>query len=328
MSRISLLLISILISISVFAQPKHGKLTREEYIQRYKELAISEMKRTRVPASITLAQGCLESGNGNSTLTTKGNNHFGIKCKNSWRGKKMYHDDDEKDECFRKYHSAEDSYIDHSDFLVSNPRYSSLFLLEMTDYKGWARGLKAAGYATDPHYAKNLIKIIEENNLHVYDRVNDMNLLAKIEHERTEAKENPGTIINAFSTRKVTMVNGLKSIVVKPGDTFASIAEEFGMKEWQMLTYNDYKPGFQPQPREILYIEYKPKKAGKNRSTYTAKEGDTMHFIAQMYGIKMKPLIRRNRMNKGEEPEAGQVIYLRKKKPKFKKVEATEEVES
>lgn len=239
----------------------------------------------------------------------------------------MYHDDDEKDECFRKYSSAEDSYIDHSDFLVSNPRYSELFVLEMTDYKGWARGLKAAGYATDPHYAKNLIKIIEENNLHVYDRVNDMNLLAKIERERTDAKATSCTAINAFSTRQVSMVNGLKSIVVKPGDTFARIAEEFGMKEWEILTYNDYKQGFQPQPREILYIQYKPKKASKNRSTYTAKEGDTMHFIAQMYGIKMKPLIRRNRMKKEEEPEAGQLIYLRKKKPKQRTAKATEEVE-
>ena len=145
-------------------------MTREEYIDKYKDEAIYQMKKYKIPASITLAQGILESGDGNSELAKKSNNHFGIKCHSYWQGERVYHDDDKKDECFRKYNKVRDSYDDHSEFLL-RPRYAALFEYALTDYKSWAKGLKKAGYATNPNYAKHLIKIIEENELHKLDEV-------------------------------------------------------------------------------------------------------------------------------------------------------------
>jgi flagellum-specific peptidoglycan hydrolase FlgJ len=146
-----------------------AKTTTEQYIQQYKDVAIAEMKRSRIPASITLAQGILESGNGNSRLATEANNHFGIKCKKEWTGRTLYEDDDAPQECFRAYPTAEDSYRDHSDFLMKSSRYAFLFDLTPTDYKGWAEGLKKAGYATNPNYPQLLINFIEKHNLQQYD---------------------------------------------------------------------------------------------------------------------------------------------------------------
>lgn len=288
--------------------------TREEYIKKYAELAVSEMIRSGIPASITLAQACLESGNGNSELSVKSNNHFGIKCKSSWRGKRVYHDDDAKGECFRKYKSVEESFIDHSDFLMVNPRYGRLFELELTDYKGWARGLKKAGYATNPHYANHLIKIIEEHKLYLYDEGLDQSQIARIQrkHEPADGRR----LINPYQTRKVVLRNGLKSIVVKEGDTFQGIAQEFGLKEWEVYAYNDYKKGKQPRENEILYIESKRRKAEKKHKKHRFEADDTMHYIAQRYGIKLKRLYRLNRLTPGERPTIGSFIFLRKKKPK------------
>ena len=146
-----------------------GRMSREEYIEMYSDIAMKEMLRSGVPASITLAQGMLESDNGNSSLAKKSNNHFGIKCHNDWTGKKVHHDDDSRHECFRKYKTVYDSYVDHSDFLMNTSRYAFLFDLDVKDYRGWAKGLKKAGYATSRTYADMLIRIIEENDLHRYD---------------------------------------------------------------------------------------------------------------------------------------------------------------
>jgi len=160
-----LLITGILILAFQFPGFSQKKITVEEYIDKYQDLAISEMKKHRIPASIKMAQAILESGSGNSELAVKANNHFGIKCHKGWTGKTYHKDDDEKDECFRKYKSPEDSYRDHSHFLTSRDRYKSLFDLEITDYKGWAYGLKQAGYATNPRYPELLIRIIEVNGL-------------------------------------------------------------------------------------------------------------------------------------------------------------------
>ena len=308
--------------ILIFSQTQ--QLTREEYIQKFKDLAISEMKRSGIPASITLAQGCLESNNGNSRLSIEGNNHFGIKCKSTWAGKRIYHDDDAPNECFRQYKNAEESYLDHTDFLITNPRYSQLFALHVTNYKDWAHGLKKAGYATDPTYAERLIKIIEDNKLYVYDTVTDMKELAKIEQERLKEKKHPVQANKPVSARTVEVRNGLKSIVVQQGDTFGSIAKELGMSNWELYSYNDYTQGYQPRQSEILYIEYKPRKADRKHLTHKVDKGDTMHFIAQRYGIKQKPLYKRNRMKQGQEPKEGDIIYLRNRKPKQKTETATE----
>ncbi len=299
-----------ILTINTFAQ---SNMTREEYIQKYSLLAIREMQRTGIPASITLAQACLESGNGNSELSRASNNHFGIKCKSSWNGQRVYYDDDARNECFRSYRTVEESFIDHSDFLVENQRYGDLFMLRPTDYKSWAKGLKKAGYATNPHYANQLIDIIEDYELYLYDEGLGENRIPRIVGRPT--KENTSTI-NPYNTRAVSLRNGIKSIEVKAGDTFESIAQEFGMNTWEIYRYNDYQEGRQPIENEILYIEPKNRKGNKNQLTHVFESDDSMHYIAQRYGIKLKPLYRRNRMKQGEIPATGTVIYLRKKAPK------------
>lgn len=309
--KTSLSIFFLFVTLIGFSQRKN---TRAEYIEKYAPLAVSEMVRTGIPASITLAQACLESGDGNSTLSIKSNNHFGIKCKSSWRGKRVYHDDDALGECFRKYNSVEESFIDHSDFLTLNPRYAELFTLKLTDYKGWARGLKKAGYATNPHYANHLIKIIEDYKLYLYDEGLDQSQIARIQQASKPADGR--NLINPYQTRKVVLRNGLKSIVVKKGDTFERIAQEFDLKDWEIYAYNDYEKGQQPQENEILYIEPKRRKAQKSHNTHRFEADDTMHFISQRYGIKLKRLYRLNRLKQGERPEIGSLIYLRKKKPR------------
>ena len=190
----------------------------------FSKWAVGEMNRSGIPASITLAQGLLESNNGNSTLATKGNNHFGIKC-HDWKGKSIRHHDDKRNECFRKYNSARDSYTDHTNFLMNSPRYSFLFLLDQTDYKAWARGLKKAGYATSPTYASALIKIIEDNELDQFDS-------GKVRRRRTDDSETIAEVtdIDGFEIeidhRKILIRNRIDYIIVKEGDTYQSLTKE------------------------------------------------------------------------------------------------------
>jgi LysM repeat protein len=292
-------------------------MTREQYIQKFYPLAISEMERSGIPASITLAQGCWESQNGNSVLATEGNNHFGIKCKSDWKGKKIYHDDDAKGECFRKYVHAEASYVDHSNFLMAGSRYSFLFQLDPKDYAGWARGLKQAGYATDPGYAERLIKIIEDFKLYVYDEYGANRQMVAIQSNPEKTKnEKPAISQSKTVSRKVEIRNGLRSIVVAEGDTYESLTKRFNLKKWELGTYNDFAEGRRLSPNEILYIQSKHKKANKQHQQHVAENGDTMHYIAQRYGLKLKPLLRRNRMDAGDEPAEGQIVYLHHKRPR------------
>jgi len=308
--RITLVFLFIFICHYSFSQVTEK---REQYIKKYRVLAISEMQRSGIPASITLAQACLESNNGMSLLSRKSNNHFGIKCKSTWRGKKVYHDDDYRHECFRKYSSVKDSYRDHSDFLMKNSRYASLFNLDINDYKGWAYGLKRAGYATNPSYANSLIRIIEEYKLYKYDQMISHRQLASL-------KNNSGIKIDALSnpygTHRVILRNGLKSVVVKVGDSLASIAKAYNIKVWQLQKYNDYSLDRVPVKNEILYIESKKRKAKKGQETYKIGKGETMHYVSQMFGIKLSPLYRRNHIKKGTNPKEGTILYLRHKKPK------------
>ena len=225
-------------SILVSAQ----NMTRKEYIEKYKDLAIKKMKSHGIPASITLAQGCLESANGNSKLAVEGKNHFGIKC-HEWDGETIGIDDDSLNECFRKYQNVEDSYDDHGDFLKYRERYSGLFDLEITDYKGWAHGLKKAGYATNPQYAQTLIRIIEENNLTQYDR----------EQTVIEEKQGPKYIednitilrrsnLYKYSSRTlyVSNDNNTPFIIAEPGDTYKSIAKEYHLFSWEIRKFNKH----------------------------------------------------------------------------------------
>jgi hypothetical protein len=316
MLKYTITVLAFFVLFSGFAQKK--QFTREEYIQKYYKLAIAEMERCGIPASITLAQGCWESQNGNSELATEGNNHFGIKCKAEWTGKKIYHDDDAKHECFRKYAHAEASYTDHSNFLMAGSRYSFLFKLDPKDYTGWAYGLKKAGYATDPGYAERLIKIIEDFKLSVYDSYGDTRQMASIGQEPSSNKLKPATssLAKASARHKIEMRNGLRTIVVAEGDTYESLTKELRLKDWELYTYNDFAKGRQPRPNEILYLSSKYKKANRNHKQHVAEDGDTMHYIAQRYALKLKPLLKRNRMKFGDEPAAGQIVYLRNKRPR------------
>ncbi len=296
------------LTVNTYAQ----NYSREEYIHRYQLLAIDEMNRSGIPASITMAQGCLESGNGNSELSILSNNHFGIKCKTGWRGPKVYYDDDRKNECFRKYTSVEESYIDHTNFLMDNQRYADLFKLEHTDYKGWARGLKKAGYATAHDYDKRLIKIIEENKLHRLDLKMTFNELPAYTQQSVSSNTISNKLtINAYRSHEVLKVNRVKAVAIREGDTFEMLAQEFGLNDWEIYKYNDRGPGYNPVPNEIVYIQPKKNKTPRGQETHRVQEGESMHYISQIYGIKLNALYKRNNVNPGQTPAVGQVIYLR-----------------
>jgi LysM repeat protein len=281
-------------------------LTREEYILEYRDLAMAEMLRTGIPASIKLAQGLLESDNGNSTLARKGNNHFGIKCHSDWRGRKMYHDDDARNECFRRYKSAYDSYMDHSDFLMYKSRYAFLFDLEITDYKGWAKGLKKAGYATSRKYADLLIRIIEDNELHNYD------LIALEEYDPEEDVDL--TYEDDGATRPILMNNRIDYIIVKPGDSFESLNEELRLLDFELFKYNNLSPDSSLQPGEILYLQPKRNRAEVGKDFHILKKGESLYDISQIYGVKLDKLYQKNNLEPGAKVEPGTRIHLRKRK--------------
>ena len=307
--------ILLIISFFSFISAGQSNPARQEYIAKYQLLAIEEMGRSGIPASIKMAQAILESGNGNSELSRKSNNHFGIKCKRSWKGGKVYYDDDRKNECFRKYKSVEDSYIDHSNFLMSNPRYAFLFQLAPDDYVGWAKGLKQAGYATARDYDKRLVKIIEDNKLYRLDYKQSFSpLLAYNENRPLNEGMNAGVTINPFQAHEIVEINGLEAVIAKKGDTYEIIAQELDMRPWQLYKFNDCAEGYRPQPREVVYIERKDRRTSKDQLTHTVSAGETMHFISQRYGIRLKPLYRRNRMDFGDQPSTGEIINLRKRK--------------
>lgn len=289
------------------AQPAERKMTAKEYIEKFKEDAVREMLIAGVPASITLAQGMLESGNGNSALAVYANNHFGIKCHTDWTGETYIQDDDEKNECFRKYPAVYDSYLDHSTFLRSRQRYAFLFDLKITDYKGWARGLKQAGYATDPRYADRLIELIEQNKLNDLDKVEGAT--SKPVDPKQETK--PVTVATA-GKREVHTNNGVKYIIAKKGDTFAALCKELGLAYPELFHYNELSHDAVPQAGQMLYIQSKKRKG--NVETHTVKPGETMHEIAQLHGMRLKSLYRKNHMKRGDEPKPGDVLNLQKKK--------------
>jgi LysM repeat protein len=266
-------------------------------------MAIHEMQRSGVPASITLAQGALESGDGNSSLAKRANNHFGIKCHNDWTGKKVYQDDDAKNECFRKYASVEDSYRDHSDYLKAKSRYAFLFELDISDYKGWAKGLKKAGYATSPTYAEKLIDIIEAYGLYKYDRNAEK---AKAPHSRSISHR------YAAPARNVLERNRVKYVVASAGDTYESLTDEFGKMSWEIPDYNDIVNPDSLVAGQVIFLQPKRNKAESGKNTHVVKEGETMYTISQLYAIKLPRLYLMNDMNPGTRPSVGTVLQLRK----------------
>ena len=293
MKRLITLLLCALCLLSVQAQTRNKQY--EEYIKKYRDLAVSEMKKYHIPASITLAQGLLESGAGQSTLARKSNNHFGIKCGSDWKGKTVSHDDDARGECFRAYKHPKQSYEDHSKFLVGRSRYASLFKLKITDYKGWARGLKKAGYATDPRYAQRLIDIIELYDLDKYDKKGGLKWM----------KENP-------NPHQPYVANGLLYIVVRSGDTWKSISKEFDISQRKLRKYNDLYKGYALQVGDILYLEKKNRRADKEHVVHVFRTGESMYGISQKYGIRLKNLYKLNKMEADSPaPEVGTILRLR-----------------
>jgi LysM repeat protein len=292
-------------------------MTRAEYIALYKDLAIRQMKESGIPASIILAQGCLESGNGNSRLSVEANNHFGIKCHQSWTGERIYHDDDALQECFRKYPTPEGSYRDHSDFLRYRDRYKFLFDLEPTDYKAWAYGLKKAGYATHPEYAERLIKIIEENQLYIYDTdvVIEVPAPSVIETPRlVETPHRKRAVINI--SREVYERNGVQYILARTNDTYEKIAIEYDIKLRRILSFNDAAANTVLQKGQIVYIEAKKRKAAKLQPIHIVDKGETLWQISQHYAVKLSSLRKYNYLQNGQEPVEGQAIYMRNKMAK------------
>ena len=294
----------------------HTQTTRQEYIQQYQKMAIGQMEKYGVPASIILSQGILESGAGNSTLAIKANNHFGIKCHSTWTGPRIYHDDDAKGECFRKYRSPEKSYQDHSEFLRGARRYAFLFDLDPTDYKGWAHGLRKAGYATDPNYPSKLIRIIEEEKLYLLDRGVDI----KIESPTLGMGEllDPGSYnIDIYNQRKIYVRNRIKFIKAKEDDSYQSITKEMDLMPWQLAKYNDIDRDEKLTVGQELYIQPKRRRAEPNHPLHVVEEGETLYDISQMYGIRLKSLYFRNRVDEDYVPEAGEKVFLRGRKPKL-----------
>lgn len=267
----------------------------EEYIKKYRDIAVEEMERYHIPASITLAQGLLESGAGQGTLARKSNNHFGIKCGGDWRGKTVKHDDDARNECFRVYKNAADSYRDHSKFLAGRPRYASLFKLDMTDYKGWAHGLKKAGYATNPRYAYQLIDIIERYDLYKYDKKGGLKWM----------KENP-------NPHQPYLANGLVYVIGRSGDTWKSLSKEFDISKRKLRKYNDLYKDYVIQDGDILYLEKKNRKAQKGNIVHVLRHGESMYSISQKYGIRLKRLYKMNKMKPEDDaPAVGTILRLR-----------------
>ena len=272
------------------------------YVKRYNKVAMDEMRIYKIPASITLAQGILESGNGNSRLSKEANNHFGIKCGSSWTGKSVKHHDDRRNECFRVYTSPWGSYRDHSKFLTNNQRYSGLFDHKITDYKSWAYGLKKAGYATDRKYPKRLIKIIEEHQLYRYDEM----VLDGKEFSQDEIMAIAGPhVVKRHDNR-------LDFIDAREGDTYESLSLELDIKQEKLIEYNDKNWDSKITKGEIIYLERK-RSHGKNKY-YSVKKGDTMFTISQKEGIRLEYLYKRNKMPYGSQPRVGAKLYLRKYK--------------
>jgi LysM repeat protein len=288
--------ILIILSLLIFKETVAQTITVKQYIDTFKNVAMKEMLEYKIPASITLAQGLLESGSGNSRLAKQGNNHFGIKCKKDWTGCTILEDDDALQECFRCYAKAEDSYKDHSRFLKENKRYAALFLLDITDYKSWAKGLLSAGYATNQKYADLLISTIERNKLMQYDSM----VLSGYNPYNTQIPANIDLVYNK-----------VPSTVVQQNESIDKIANVNNKTINKIIKYNDLDFHSNIEPGDVLYL--KPKKRKASVANHEVKQGETMWEISQKYAIRISSLYKKNLMDLGTEPKAGVVLNLQTK---------------
>lgn len=296
------------------------------YIQQYKDIAIQEMQRTGVPASITLAQGVHETFAGQSVLVQKSNNHFGIKCKSNWQGESVSHDDDARGECFRKYPTPEQSYKDHSDFLRNGTRYASLFELDPTDYEAWAWGLKKAGYATNPKYPQLLIKLIRDYNLQDYTlialgRKTDNGDEYWVKNNRDKKKEVAPEVVPAVvvETKKtiypagVFKINATNVIFAEKGTSYLAVAQLHNIPLSRLFEFNDLPTMDVAAHDQLIYLQRKRKTGASDVHTVTG--GENLHQIAQAEGIRLESLLEYNFLHKNMQPQVGEVLYLNKKAP-------------
>ena len=295
-------IISLFMSLCASAQIKWNQ-AYQQYFDQYKDIAIEQMLKYHIPASITLAQGAFESGAGRSELTRRSNNHFGIKC-HGWTGRTSYHDDDERNECFRAYDSAYDSFEDHSLFLVNGRRYQSLFELKQTDYKGWAKGLRAAGYATNPQYASKLIEIIQLYKLCEYDKAKDYD---KFMADRAKDHVLSGVM------HPINFYNKNYYVIARRGDTFRSLGEELGISYRKLAKYNERDKRDQLDEGEVIWLKKKRTKAPKDYKgrLHYVRSGESMYSIAQKYGIRLKNLYKMNHLSPDYQIRVGDGLRLR-----------------
>lgn len=303
-----------------------------QYINTYKFLAIQEMQRTGVPASIKLAQGILETQAGESDLVKRSNNHFGIKCKTAWDGNKVYHDDDEKGECFRAYTSAEDSYRDHSDFLKRSQRYAFLFQLDPADYKDWAKGLKKAGYATNPKYTQQLIKYIETYDLQLYtlialgkrkmedeqpmyavnSQVVPVFSAAAMEQDSEDVQpEVPVKALRLRYPEEAFRINDTRVIVALAGTPLLALAEQYGVRYKHLLEFNELAESDDIIRKDQLIFLQRKRRQGAN-AFHVVRKTETLYDIAQEEAIRLDNLLAYNQLQGNETPVAGQKLYLQK----------------
>ena len=349
-SKFRYIVLLVLLIGSLFSHSQNTQRKKEtlDYIDRYKDIAMTEMVKYKIPASITLAQGILESGNGKSKLATKGNNHFGIKCHNDWKGKTMRQDDDAPQECFRVYKNAEESYNDHSKFLKNSPRYASLFKLEITDYKGWAKGLKKAGYATSPVYANALINLIEDYDLQQYDQMVVKKKFKPHKKNKEEVKpakkEEPVQEVKPAKKAKPKKIKknkavvnaapvpvlgecmvvgmtpdhhyirenfGVKFVLTKDGDNLDNLAKELKISKRQLVKYNNLGTKTKFSSNEVLYIGPKRNKAASGYKVHVIQPGETLSQVSRLYAVKLERLFKMNGLDENSVLQIGQEIRLR-----------------
>ncbi len=328
--------------------------TEEQYIQRFAKYAVEEMEKYKIPASITLAQGILETGGGQSRLAKEGNNHFGIKCKEEWTGKSMKHTDDAPNECFRVYDSPRDSYEDHSKFLAFRKFYVNLFTLDIKDYKGWAHGLKKAGYATNPKYAYILISKIEKHRLYEFDNSSSADLLATMVKLYPDLKNDKAYLASLGSDYKPSkstpeVVREVKPQISAPAKAIAKNTSKSSSELLETMLVKNHPNGGRKyvvipattnmaflakkfginekrlmkynesstdllQTNDIVFLESKGSEG--NVATYKTKAGENMYDISQKFGIKLSKLLAKNRMDARDKLQVGQLVYLQQKRPK------------
>ena len=311
MKKLIYVITATILSSNLFAQ----RISPIEYINTYKEIAIAEMKRSGIPASVTLAQGILETECGNSDLVKKSNNHFGIKCKSTWTGESVKHTDDAPNECFRKYNNPADSYKDHSDYLKTSPRYATLFELDPSDYKGWAYGLKKAGYATNPKYPQIVISNIEKYNLQQYDNLTGQDFdniaINKIITVQKPVEQNIVVDITAIENaiKLKNKINGLKALMAPKGSSLLVIASKANIDLGKLLEYNDLSTDGLLNDEQVIYLEKKPKQG--NRDFYIALQKETLYDISQINAVQLKYLLQLNNMDVNQTVQKGTKIKLR-----------------